>query len=87
MHPNVLRHEPHEALFVPDTDPLCFYDAIARYAATHLSPDGLLFFECNAAYTEDVARLLTEGGYRDVATHDDDFGKTRFVRAHAIPQE
>ncbi len=87
MHPNVLRHEPHEALFVPDTDPLCFYDAIARYAATHLSPDGLLFFECNAAYTEDVARLLTEGGYRDVATHDDDFGKTRFVRAHTIPQE
>ncbi|MBP5387199.1 MAG: peptide chain release factor N(5)-glutamine methyltransferase, partial [Prevotella sp.] len=86
IHPNVLRHEPHEALFVPDTDPLCFYDAIARYAADHLHPAGLLFFECNAAYPEEVACLLTEKGFRDVSTHDDDFGKTRFVRAHAIPQ-
>lgn len=81
MHPNVLRHEPHEALFVPNSDPLCFYDVISRYAAVHLNTEGLLFFECNAAYTEDVARLLSAFGFRDVTTRDDDFGKTRFVRA------
>ena len=81
MHPNVLRHEPHEALFVPDADPLCFYSAIARYARVHLRPGGLLFFECNAAHTGDVAHLLSASGFRDVTTRNDDFGKTRFVKA------
>ena len=84
MHPNVLRHEPHEALFVLDDDPLLFYSAIARYALIHLRSEGLLFFECNAAYTEDVARLLSASGFRDVTTRDDDFGKTRFVRAQKV---
>ncbi len=81
MHPNVLRHEPHEALFVPDADPLCFYSAIARFAKVHLPPGGLLFFECNPAYTKDVAHLLSASDFSDVTTHNDDFGKTRFVKA------
>ena len=85
MHPNVLRHEPHEALFVPDADPLCFYSAIARYANVYLSPGGLLFFECNPAYTQDVAHLLSTSGFCDVATRNDDFGKTRFVKATNNP--
>lgn len=81
MHPNVLQHEPHEALFVPGADPLCFYSAIARYAKVHLCPGGLLFFECNPAYTQDVAHLLSTLGFSDVTTRNDDFGKTRFVKA------
>ena len=32
MEDNVLRYEPHSALFVPDNDPMLFYRAIARYA-------------------------------------------------------
>jgi release factor glutamine methyltransferase len=32
MEKNVLEHEPHLALFVPDDDPLLFYRAIAKYA-------------------------------------------------------
>ena len=36
------RVQNRELLMLPEKD------AIARYAATHLSPDGLLFFECNA---------------------------------------
>jgi len=32
MLPNVLDHEPHNALFVPDEDPLIFYKAIASFA-------------------------------------------------------
>ena len=84
MHPNVLQHEPHEALFVPDTDPLCFYSAIARFAADNLRPGGLLFFECNAAYTQAVAHLLSASGFSDVTTREDDFGKTRFVKAQTI---
>ena len=33
-------HEPHRALFVPDSDPLVFYHAIAGYAAGALVPGG-----------------------------------------------
>ncbi len=87
MHPNVWRHEPHEALFVPDSDPLCFYSAIARFAASRLRQGGWLFFECHAAHTMDVARLLSASGFRDITTRDDDFGKTRFVRARAIQEQ
>lgn len=36
MERNVLEHEPHTALFVPDDDPLRFYRAIAHYAAEAL---------------------------------------------------
>ena len=80
MHANVMLHEPHEALFVPDDDPLRFYTAIARYAATALRPGGLLFFECNALYTEATAAMLREQGFVDVVTHDDPFGRCRLVR-------
>lgn len=32
MQTQVLDHEPHSALFVPDSDPMRFYDAITAYA-------------------------------------------------------
>lgn len=32
MEARVLNHEPHTALFVPDSDPMRFYDAILAYA-------------------------------------------------------
>ncbi len=38
MRPNVLDHEPHLALFVPDSDPLLFYRAIAVWAHKYLRP-------------------------------------------------
>lgn len=44
MEAKVLDHEPHQALFVPDEDPLLFYRAIAEFGLTHLHPQGLLFF-------------------------------------------
>jgi release factor glutamine methyltransferase len=47
MEPRVLRHEPHTALFVPDAEPMLFYDAIRAYAARHLSARGMLYFEIN----------------------------------------
>ena len=50
MEAKVLDHEPHQALFVPDEDPLLFYRAIAEFGLTHLHPQGLLFFEINEAF-------------------------------------
>ena len=51
MHDNVLKHEPHLALFVDNENPLIFYDNIADFALKHLKKQrntegGYLFFEC-----------------------------------------
>lgn len=81
MHANVLRHEPHLALFVPDTDPLLFYRAIARYAMRSLKKGGWLLFECNTLYAHDTARMASDMGFATSVVEDDCFGKPRFVKA------
>lgn len=81
MHANVLRHEPHLALFVPDTDPLLFYRAIARYAMRSLRKGGWLLFECNTLYAHDTARMALDMGFATSVVEDDCFGKPRFVKA------
>ncbi len=81
MHANVLRHEPHLALFVPDTDPLFFYRAIARYAMRNLRKGGWLLFECNTLYAHDTAQMASDMGFATSVVEDDCFGKPRFVKA------
>lgn len=81
MHANVLRHEPHLALFVPDTDPLLFYRAIARYAMRNLRKGGWLLFECNTLYAHDTAQMAADMGFAKSVVEDDCFGKPRFVKA------
>lgn len=81
MHANVLRHEPHLALFVPDTDPLLFYRAIARYAMRSLRKGGWLLFECNTLYAHDTAQMAADMGFATSIVEDDCFGKPRFVKA------
>lgn len=80
MHANVLRHEPHLALFVPDTDPLLFYRAIASYAMRSLRKGGWLLFECNTLYAHDTAQMASDMGFATSVVEDDCFGKPRFVK-------
>ena len=84
MQPNVLDHEPHLALFVPDDDPLRFYRAIGQYAVKALRPGGRLFFEINPLYARPLADMLTAQGFADVSIHQDDNGKDRFIVAEHI---
>lgn len=81
MHANVLRHEPHLALFVPDTDPQLFYRAIASYAMRSLRKGGWLLFECNTLYAHDTAQMALNMGFATSVVEDDCFGKPRFVKA------
>lgn len=76
---NVLDHEPHLALFVPDDDALRFYRAIAHYAQDHLLPGGWLCFEINRYLSEETAQLLASLGYQSVSIHQDLYGHPRFV--------
>ena len=79
MDDNVLLHEPHTALFVPDDDPLRFYRAIARYALRSLSDGGSLLFECNTRYAEATGEMMREMGLENVTVNNDCFGLPRFV--------
>lgn len=81
MERNVLEHEPHLALFVPDDDPLLFYRAIARYAVKALSPGGRLFFEINPLYANELLSMLGEEGFSNNETRNDQFGKQRFTQS------
>lgn len=86
MDDNVLLHEPHTALFVPDDDPLRFYRAIARYALRSLSNGGSLLFECNTRYAEATGEMMREMGFEDVMVNDDCFGLPRFVKGSSPSQ-
>ncbi len=81
MSANVLGHEPSVALFVPDSDPLRFYLALARYAAAGgLKPDGRLYFECNPL-TIGVLSSQLEVDFDEVEAIRDSFGRKRFIIA------
>lgn len=86
MDDNVLLHEPHTALFVPDDDPLRFYRAIARYALLTLNIGGSLLFECNTHYAEATGKMLRDMGFEEVTVSDDCFNLPRFVRGSSPSQ-
>ena len=84
MEKNVLEHEPHLALFVPDNDPLLFYRAIANYAIEALRTGGMLFFELNPVYANDTEKMIQELGFKNTELRKDQFGKLRFLKATKI---
>jgi release factor glutamine methyltransferase len=79
MKKNVLDYEPSEALFVPEEDPLIFYKKIVANAEEILKSDGMLFFEVNEMYGEEVKQLLLDSNYKNVTLSQDIHGKDRFV--------
>ncbi len=81
MRANVLGHEPHEALFVPDSNPLIYYHAIRRIADERLRPGGRLWLEVNESHAGATASLLKREIYGEVKIMEDFRGKRRFVKA------
>lgn len=77
---NVLEHEPHKALFVPDADPLLFYRAITRLAVQTLSKGGQLYFEINPIYADDTCRMMRAEGMTAVELRSDMYGKQRMAK-------
>jgi release factor glutamine methyltransferase len=84
MHPNVLLHEPHTALFVPDEDALLFYKAIADFGLQHLKPGGKLYFEVNELLGGEVSALLKLKGFSHIQVKKDLQQKNRIVSASLL---
>lgn len=81
MQQNVLAFEPHLALFVEDTEPLVFYEAIADIASKKLNNNGFVAVEINEALGKETAAVFIKKGFSEVQIIKDIHQKDRFVSA------
>jgi len=79
MEKNVLDHEPELALFVPDEQPLIFYQRIADFSKIHLKNKGRLYFEINEAFGSECFTMLQQKGFSEVILKKDIHGKDRMI--------
>lgn len=79
MERNVLDHEPSQALFVPDDDPLLFYRQILTLAKPQLTPKGSIWFEINEALGEEMIQLCHELDF-EAEIYLDFAEKQRFIQ-------
>lgn len=80
MHANVLDYEPSLALFVPDDNPLLFYEKIAEIAAQNLTEEGTLYFEINQYLGQQTLEMLHKKGFK-VLLRKDLNDNDRMIRA------
>jgi release factor glutamine methyltransferase len=80
MHPNVLDFEPGQALFVPDSRPLVYYEAIVQFSREMLNPGGDLYFEINERFGAQMAELLEDHGFEKIEIKRDIHGRERMIR-------
>ena len=81
METTVIAHEPHLALFVPDTDPMVFYRAIGAIAVQRLSPGGSVYVEINSGLASATADIFRSYGFTGIELRRDQFGHDRMIRA------
>jgi release factor glutamine methyltransferase len=82
MRDNVLNWEPHNALFVSDSDPLIFYRNILEFAKNNLNQDGEIWFEINEYLGKEMTDLCKVYGFSDIEIFKDFRGKERIVKVN-----
>ena len=80
MKENVLKYEPNDALFVPDSNPLIFFRAILQFAQSKLKSGGDIFFEINERFGEQMVQLLEEFNYYNIILRKDINNKDRMIK-------
>lgn len=82
MHDRVKNHEPALALFVENNDPLLFYNRIIELCKTHLNSGGVLYFELNPLFGENVKQAaVLSNQFTEVSLIKDLSGNIRFLKA------
>jgi release factor glutamine methyltransferase len=76
---HVRDYEPPSALFVPDENPLIFYEKIARFGKEHLKKDGDVFVELHQEMADKTKSLFEMYGYREVTIKKDISGNDRML--------
>lgn len=81
MATHVVDYEPSMALFVPDEDPMVFYEAIARFARLHASLGARIYVEIHEDLAENVRSCFLQSGLKNIETREDMQGKERMIKA------
>lgn len=81
MKDNVLKFEPHSALFVDDENPLVFYKKISELAFKNLSLQGKLYFEINQYLAQETQQVIRQAGFSCIEVRKDLNGNFRMICA------
>lgn len=77
----VIGHEPHSALFVPDADPFIFYRKIGLLSRQVGKPGGALYFEINERFGSETMQCFADAGLMGIELRKDMQGKDRMIKA------
>ena len=83
MKKNVLDFEPHNALFVPQKDPLIHYRSIIEFSKTNLNINGFLYLEINPNLNRELIDVIDNKCFI-ISERKDIFGKDRMLRIQRI---
>jgi release factor glutamine methyltransferase len=78
MDENVKKHEPHLALFVPDTKPFLFFEKVTELAINAGAKS--IYFETHATEMNALKAALATIWKSEITSHFDLSGKERFLR-------
>ena len=81
MKKNVIEYEPSIALFVPNDDPLIFFNSIADFGKENLHESGSIYVEIHEHLGGKVESLFRTKGYDSIEVRKDLQGKERMIRA------
>jgi release factor glutamine methyltransferase len=80
MDKHVTAFEPHNALFVPNNQPLLFYEKTAAFAAKQLRPGGRIYAETHFKLAQETAGIFKQF-CQSVEIKKDISGNERMVKA------
>lgn len=81
MKNNVLKNEPHLALFVKDDDPLIFYRKIAELASK-AKRRPVVYLEINQYLANETLQLFKDAGFESIELRKDFRGNDRMLKAY-----
>lgn len=76
---NVIEYEPHEALFVPDNNPLVYYEQILKLSKAIGNKNFKIYFEINENFPNELSKLARKYDYTDITVFNDLNNKPRFI--------
>ena len=80
MDKNVTAFEPAQALFVPDDQPVIFYEKLAAFGTDHLAVNGKILAEIHENFADAVGNAFRYNGY-EYSILKDIYGKERIIVA------
>ncbi len=80
MDENVVKFEPHLALFVPDKNPLVFYERIIEFAKQKLKPNGKIYVEINQNLAKETKELF-QNNFENTELKKDISGSFRMIKS------